>query len=857
MRSPSIALFQLFFLCLVASGCGLVADSIAGPGKSSPSPRQVLEQRAGDALRDEFLSAIGVDPDMLADPQPLDRQATVSTELPVAFTEVPGVLRFHNHAGFRLSDFLRHMRNTYGVQLAVERSTKDELTGGRVSALRQLHNGVEVYGAFYRAIGNKEDEIVRATGHLYDELAEVSTEATLSQEAAMAPLKAAYPEIKNWVLVKEESELINAPSAGTARIYPGELQILPKAFHPDGKNGLTVKHRIVGLPPEGAHDVYLGANDPGLLKVVTKVHQQSSCEDRILPTTAKVKTLFHDQRTIPTVKICWENLDNKTDSVYRVAFLKHSVPNPVTFYSLSSSWFYKIDNSTGIFNVAYKTKTAPFSASPYGPIDVENKWTNPKVQGQGHLDAVWGLNQSYNYYRSLGRTDFMTKKDRLKVNFESPSSLWDESTQTIDLAANGGKFKPDTDLHTVAHEYTHIVTSRTAKLEYEGESGAINESISDIMALAITDYLKVAGPKWQFDHYHEDNGLRNFEDPHINKYAKMRKGKYWTQLRRGEKPVEANDYGGVHTNSSVMNHWSYLLSEGEKGKNEKGFAYQVTGIELQKVAAIVYRALNLYLGQTSDFEHARIATIIAAEDIHGLCSEEVEAVTNAWYAVGVGEPYALCDDTWLSFYTKPSHGAQVSIFLDKEMEVTVVENDYKITKVINYPASGRSARWVVSNKSDGSIVRSSLPLPYVGITQLSEEETFKRLGIALGKVSPDADTAYTAEHFDRDYLVKNTGKDFTGSYVRPDGIVVNRYHHPLLEGTDFWSTPQIKVPLLANNWAVRFGMLDPKMNPADNIFRGFLLAMEGPDVQFWVEPHDYRRDMNNPLFSDAAVFKPY
>ncbi|MEM9930331.1 MAG: M4 family metallopeptidase, partial [Bacteroidota bacterium] len=418
-----------------------------------------------------------------------------------------------------------------------------------------------------------------------------------------------------------------------------------------------------------------------------------------------------------------------------------------------------------------------------------------------------------------------------------------------------GKKNPDTDLHTIAHEYTHLITHRTAGLLYEFESGALNESIGDIMALAIADHLDLPGPKWEFDHLHHDNGLRNFRDPNLKKNPYMVGGKFWKRRTKGMKPTKANDYGGVHNNSSVVNHWCFLLAEGAKGVNEKGMVYAIDAVDFQDIAKILYRALALYLGPTSDFEHARIATIIAAEDFYGQCAKEVAAVANAWYAVGVGEPHTRCDDTWLSFYSIPNNGASVSIYLDEEMEVTVVENDYKITKVINYPKGGRPARWVVSNKTDGSVVRSSIPLPYVGMIQRSEEETFKQLGVALGKVSPTADTAYTAAHFDRDFLIPRSPLDDSGSYVRPDGIIVNRYKHPLLDDTEFWSAPQIKVPLLAHNWAVRFGMVDPKLNPGDNIFRGFLLGMKGPKVNFYLEPHEYRREINGPLFSDAAVFR--
>lgn len=58
-----------------------------------------------------------------------------------------------------------------------------------------------------------------------------------------------------------------------------------------------------------------------------------------------------------------------------------------------------------------------------------------------------------------------------------------------------------------------------------------------------------------------------------------------------------------------------------------------------KAARIAYAALAGYLQQYSNYPASRAATIQAATNIYGLCSLEVEAVTKAWYGVGVGDPF--------------------------------------------------------------------------------------------------------------------------------------------------------------------------------------------------------------------------
>jgi hypothetical protein len=47
------------------------------------------------------------------------------------------------------------------------------------------------------------------------------------------------------------------------------------------------------------------------------------------------------------------------------------------------------------------------------------------------------------------------------------------------------------------------------------------------------------------------------------------------------------------------------------------------------------------------------------------------------------------------------------------------------------------------------------------------------------------------------------------------------------------------------------------MSANDNIFLGFLLGMEGPEVNFRLEPHFYDVSKNEPLFTEAAVFTHY
>ena len=201
--------------------------------------------------------------------------------------------------------------------------------------------------------------------------------------------------------------------------------------------------------------------------------------------------------------------------------------------------------------------------------------------------------------------------------------------------------KSETSLDTCAHELTHGITSWSADLQYEGESGALNESFSDIIAAACefavhpraADLLN-PGPgeaDWLFD---EDSGevARSYASPMEYEQPSRYKGHEWVDT--GD-TSEGNDNGGVHTNSGVQNHFFYLLCEGGSGVND-GIQYEVVGIGVEKAAQIAYQALTAYCEPRTDFESVMGCWESAAWDLvdSGVIeSNDVASVAQAWAAV--------------------------------------------------------------------------------------------------------------------------------------------------------------------------------------------------------------------------------
>lgn len=186
-------------------------------------------------------------------------------------------------------------------------------------------------------------------------------------------------------------------------------------------------------------------------------------------------------------------------------------------------------------------------------------------------------------------------------------------------------------MDVTGHELTHAVTERTSNLVYSGESGGLNESISDIFGNVCEWYRdgQPATPSANNWMVGEDiwtpatsgDALRYMNDP-AKDGASL---DYWTSTA-GSKDV--------HYSSGISNLAFYLLSQG--GTHPRGKStISVTGIGIAKAAQIFYKAQIGYLTSSSNFAAAKTATEQAAAAL-GYTTAEIASVTAAWEAVGVG-----------------------------------------------------------------------------------------------------------------------------------------------------------------------------------------------------------------------------
>jgi bacillolysin len=180
-------------------------------------------------------------------------------------------------------------------------------------------------------------------------------------------------------------------------------------------------------------------------------------------------------------------------------------------------------------------------------------------------------------------------------------------------------------LDVVAHELTHGVTDYSSRLIYQGESGALNESFSDMMGTAVEfAYQPQKADYLLGEDVFTPGGLRSMQNPQA----------YGDPDHYSIRYTGSNDNGGVHTNSGISNNAYYLAIEG--GRHRLGGSVQGVGAaNRSQIERVFYRAFTSLLTPSATFSQARAATIEAARELYGVGSAAETAVTQAWTAVGV------------------------------------------------------------------------------------------------------------------------------------------------------------------------------------------------------------------------------
>ncbi|AHJ99600.1 M4 family metallopeptidase [Hymenobacter swuensis] len=525
---------------------------------------------------------------------------------------MPALIEFRTQGGaYQLSEAKTALREQLQLatddQLSLLKTETDEL-GFVHEKYQQFYKGIKVEHGTY-SVHARQGRVALLNGH-FEKVRSLNTTPSLDAAAALTrALAFVGARTYMWQDAAEEAGLRQQENNAAATYAPkGELVVVKNHRSTNalraGQPTLAWKFNVYAKAPLSRAFIYVDAHSG---EIVLK--------DDIIKHAAATGTFA----------------------------TKYSGTKTATTDSYNGTFRLR-DVSRGSGIQTYNCKKGSSYTAAVDFTDADNSWTeyNNANFDNAALDAHYGAQSTYDYFKNIhGRNSYNNAGAAIKnyVHFDDTpgdgvgyeNAFWDGTRMTYGDGAT--RFDPLTSLDVAAHEIGHAVCSSSANLTYSNESGALNEGFSDIWGACVEYYKDASKATWLIG---EDidkvrPALRSMSNPNAEGQPDTYKGTSWYS--------GTGDNGGVHYNSGVLNHWFYRLAVGGSGTNDIGSVFSVAGIGIDKAGRIAYRTETVYLTASSNYAAARTGSIQAAKDLYGAGSAEEQAVTNAWFAVGVGAAY--------------------------------------------------------------------------------------------------------------------------------------------------------------------------------------------------------------------------
>ncbi len=264
----------------------------------------------------------------------------------------------------------------------------------------------------------------------------------------------------------------------------------------------------------------------------------------------------------------------------------------------------------------------------------------PAVEDPAVNEAYDGAGATYDLFFQFSRNSIDNRGMRLDstVHYQKgyDNAFWNGEQMVYgdgdeDLPQEERLFNRFTSaLDVIGHELTHGVTQYEADLVYWDQSGALNESISDVFGSLVKQFQRrqsAAEADWiigqgLFTGNVNGAGIRSMKAPGTA-YDDPILGKDPQPAHMRDYVATADDNGGVHINSGIPNRAFYVT------------ALELGGFAWEKAGRIWYKALTEKLNARSTFQEAANLTFEAAGELFGAGSLEQQAVKTGWSEVGI------------------------------------------------------------------------------------------------------------------------------------------------------------------------------------------------------------------------------
>ncbi len=605
-------------------------------------------------------------------PQPL-----IYEEKPNPYSGIPHTIRFYDDSDMTSTKFRNWIQEKYHIQL-LEKPTITDDSDFKTVIYKQVLDGYEIESSRY-VFSKLPVTGYFATGMAFDSI--------IKKNKLSINLNQAFEAVND--LFGNKLQLVKEEKTGLLDTEtPRECLLKGTVWKTSSHNNRQEFYLCYLFAVSGSQEkVYVNAETAAIFERVNSsincLAPVSSPEAINPPETTRIKTKFYGDKDIRTLA---------TDTGYFLADTE--ISNLVMFYKEGIN-----EEETPII---FQNK--------------DNKWTHPSFSASGALDAFWSFGKIMEYYHQQHRFSAKTiNASRIKLLFDpnyvgacfepnkkyfiygqiSPTDIhnyaqkmkWEGGGRAGWISGSLGSLKPFATLDVLAHEYTHGVIETFVDLKHEGESGALNEGIADVMGAVIESAIDPMGSnEWLMgEKLFIGSGIRNLATPKSSSFGAQPdtfEKQFW--IERTQECDKSNDYCGVHINAGVIAKWAYLMVHGGMGENDYQQKYVLKdGAQLSKkeVAKLVYQTLPL-LHPTIGFEQFADLTIEMAKNQFGKCSNKAKTVEYAWYAVGVlADPPAKCGDWSLDMVAEGNVGSIKYYFKEDDMVVVIRQPDIAPTKI--------------------------------------------------------------------------------------------------------------------------------------------------------------------------------
>lgn len=501
----------------------------------------------------------------------------------------------------------------------IQKNSVEDAQGRTHTRFEQYYQGVKVYGSEV-ILHAKEGKVDLFNGRCYPTPTIGSIIPTISENAAKQAVQTELGASEE-VVVTEGFEHLKAGETFTTELV---------VYHTNGRmDNERLAWHITYIPNlADRFEVFVDAQTGDILRHynnVCRFHYEHNSNENTKHTNCKHS---HNENTTANTALVGAETAVATDLL--------GVSRTINVYQHNGTYFMIDAARAEMFNSAQSS----FPNEPVGVVltidglnnngqsddfqmahitDGDNSWNNP-----GGVSAHFNGGSAYEYFKNVHNrvsingsggniTSIINVQDN---NGPMDNAFWNGAA--IFYGNGNTAFQPlARGLDVAGHEMSHGVIQSTANLEYEGESGALNESYADIFGAMIDrDDWKIGEDVVNTSAF-PSGALRNMANPNQGGNSLSDPG--YQPAHTNEQYTGSQDNGGVHINSGIPN---------------KAYQLFATAVGKEKAEKIYYHALVNYLVRSSKFVDCRASIEQSATDLYG--NNEKVAAQNAFTAVGIG-----------------------------------------------------------------------------------------------------------------------------------------------------------------------------------------------------------------------------